>query len=135
MAAVVLIGYFTLNKTDKESFIGSVKKTGDSTFEIAQNELDRMFGNVDEVLSEARVVPAFEGDKSIGFEFVYIKPESIFNKIGLNIGDVVTAINKIELDSPDMALEALTSLKEAKRFNIAFKRADISLNFEYIVKS
>lgn len=59
-----------------------------------------------QLAQDARIVPAFQNGRSIGFKLFAIRPGSDFALAGLQNGDVVTRINGIELSSPERALEA-----------------------------
>lgn len=62
--------------------------------------------NLHELAQDARIVPAFQNGRAIGFKLFSIRASSDFARAGLQNGDVVTRINGIELSSPERALEA-----------------------------
>lgn len=61
-----------------------------------------------EMLSSARIVPYYEEGKMLGMKVDAIKPDSIFQKIGLENGDVITEVNGIVIDR----LEATSAIFE-----------------------
>lgn len=62
--------------------------------------------NMHALAQDARIVPAFQNGRTIGFKLFAIRAESEFARAGLQNGDVITRINGIELSSPERALEA-----------------------------
>lgn len=62
--------------------------------------------NLHLLAQQARIVPAFQNGRAVGFKLFSIRPSSDFARAGLHNGDVVTRINGIELSSPERALEA-----------------------------
>ncbi len=99
-----------------------VHKVSDTQYNIEQGEIDKVMANLNEVATDARVVPNFEGGKSTGFKLFSIRPGSIYQKIGLQNGDVVQKINGYEMNSPDKALEVYQKLRDSKSIVVQMDR-------------
>ncbi|HEY4220565.1 MAG TPA: type II secretion system protein GspC, partial [Myxococcota bacterium] len=109
----------------------NIKKTGENSYEVAQDEVNKALNNLAELSTQARVVPAFEGGKTVGFKLFSIRPGSLYSKIGLQNGDVVTAINGYEMTDPAKGLEIYTKLKDAKAVNVDMKRRGKAMTLNY----
>lgn len=96
----------------------SVRKTGKNSYEIDSADLDSALDNLAEISTQARAIPAFKDGKSIGFRLINIKPDSVFEKIGLQNGNVITQINGYDLNDPAKALELYQKLKTNEQFSI-----------------
>ena len=96
----------------------SVRKTGKNSYEIDSADLDSALDNLAEISTQARALPAFKDGKSIGFRLINIKPGSVFEKIGLQNGNVITQINGYDLNDPAKALELYQKLKTNEQFSI-----------------
>ena len=59
--------------------------------------------------------------------------ESLYSKIGLQNGDVVTRINGYEMSSPERGLEIYTKLKDAKQVNVDVKRRGKPMTLVYAI--
>ena len=94
-----------------QQFGASVKKTGPRSYEIAADDLNNTLNNLAQISTQARFVMHFEDGKPIGFKVLNIVDNSVFSKIGLQNGDVVTKINGYEINSPDKVLEIYPKLK------------------------
>jgi len=99
-----------------------VKKISDTEFQVEQGEIDRVLQNLNEVATQARIVPNFVGGQSNGFKLFSIQPGSIFQKIGMQNGDVIKKINGYEMNSPDKALEVYQKLRDSKSIVIQMDR-------------
>ena len=75
-------------------------------------DVDTAAINMYALAQEARIVPAFQNGRTIGFKVFSIRPESEFARAGLQNGDVITRINGIELSSFDRALEASQRVRD-----------------------
>lgn len=112
----------------------SVKRLGPTSFELEASDLENALNNLSQLSTQARMVPAFEDGKPIGFKFFSIRPNSVFSKIGFENGDIITRINGYELNSPDKALELYQKLLTTKQFNVDLKRGNSKLTYDYNVK-
>ena len=70
--------------------------------ETANDRLNALNGadgqGLSRLLSSARIVPHYEGGEMLGMKVDAIKPDSVFEKIGLQNGDVITEVNGIVVD-------------------------------------
>ena len=110
-----------------------IKKVGGNSYEVQQSEIDGALANLSKLATQARVVPAFEGGQSIGFKLFSIRPNSLYAKIGLKNGDIVTRINGYEINSPDKALEIYQKLKDSKQINVDLKRRGKATTLDYAI--
>jgi general secretion pathway protein C len=108
-----------------------IKKVGENRYDIGQAEVDKQLGNLAELSTQARIVPAFEGGKTIGFKLFSIRPGSLYSKIGLQNGDVITRINGYEMSSPEKGLEIYTKLKDSKQVTVDLKRRGKPQTLDY----
>jgi general secretion pathway protein C len=112
----------------------NVRKTGATSYEIDQKEFDKALSNVAKLLTEARAVPELDASGNLlGFKIVYVKKSSLFEKIGLELEDVLTRINGYELNSNEKALQLFSKLRAADRFTIDIKRGGRSVTLDYSV--
>lgn len=119
------------NKSDDDD---SVQQTGANDYTIDKDFIDETMGNLAKVSTEARIVPSFKNGKSNGFKLFSIKPGSIYQKIGLQNGDVIQKINGYTIDSPDKALEVYSKLKTARNVNIELQRRGRSMSKNYDIR-
>lgn len=81
-----------------------------------------------------RVQPASQGGQLRGYRIYPGRDRELFNSVGLRPGDVVTAVNGIELDNAQKALQMLNDLSRASNFVLTIDRGgqvqtvNVSLN-------
>ena len=72
--------------------------------------------------TQLRLVPHFVEGKAQGFKLFAIRPEGLPAELGLQNGDVVTAVNGMTLNSPAEALEAYAQAKDAPEVKLSVTR-------------
>ncbi len=121
-------------KKDKDDDVGKgIRKTGSTSWEIEQGELDGALGNMAKLATQARVVPAFEGGKAIGFKLFSIRRNSLYEKIGLKNGDIIKSINGYDMSDPANAMQLIGKLKDGKSFQVDIKRRGKNTTLDYSV--
>jgi len=111
-----------------------IKKTSENGYEIQRGTVDSMLGNMALLSRSARIVPEVRDGKSAGFRLFSVKPDGPFGKIGLQNGDVINAINGMEMTSPDNALQVYTKLKAANHISVAIERNGTKLTKDYNIR-
>lgn len=112
---------------------GIVKK-GDNSYGVPRSAVDGALNNLSELATQARVVPAFEGGKAVGFKLFSIKPGSLYSKIGLQNGDVINRINGYEMSSPEKGLEVYQKLKDSTNITVDVKRRGKPMTLDYAIE-
>jgi len=101
---------------------GTVKKVSETEYLIDESEVQNAMENMNDLLTQVRVVPNFQDGKANGFKVFAIKPNSIFSKIGLRNGDVIQKINDRDIASPDRAFQAFQDLRNEKSLSVEIVR-------------
>ena len=111
-----------------------IKKTADNKFVIDRRELEQTVANINEVFTQARAVPFFQDGKTVGFRVFAIKPGSVFEKIGLQNGDVIQRVNGVELTDPTKAISLFTELQNEGHIAVDLQRNKQAKNFSYEIR-
>ena len=113
--------------------VTGVTKMSPTDYRVERAEVDRALSNLNEVATQARIVPSFKNGKANGFKMFSIKPGSIYSKIGLQNGDVIQKINGYDMNSPDRALEIYTKLRDATSLSIELQRGGTTQTMNYAI--
>jgi len=70
------------------------------------------------LFSEARILPKYDAGQMVGVQVSAIKPGSLFEKMGIEDGDVITELNGIRIDSPEQSAKILLELTRSESFTI-----------------
>ncbi|NIP37632.1 MAG: hypothetical protein GWO07_01050 [Candidatus Dadabacteria bacterium] len=118
------------DEDDEDSALDEgVKKVGENEFEVDQALLDELLEDINEIMSEVRVIPNDEGLKLFG-----MRPNTFFHKIGLRNGDTLNMINDVELTDVSNALGIFQELKGESSFTINLTRRKKKMTFDYAVR-
>ncbi len=111
---------------------GGVRKLSEGKWAVDQREVASNTENLNQILTQARALPYMENGKTVGFKINDIMPGSIFEKIGIQNGDVIQKINAQDLDDPGKFFQLYQGLKEEKNITVDLMRAGQrqTLNYE-----
>jgi general secretion pathway protein C len=108
-----------------------VKKVTDNRYEIQRNVIDSTLSNLNNIATQARIVPSFKNGVANGFKLFSIQPGSLYSSIGVENGDVIQKINGYEINSPDKALEIYQKLRESSHISLEIERNGQVVRKEY----
>lgn len=92
-------------------------------FSVPRTEVNNYIRNLPELLQQARAEPnILPGGKIDGFKVLDIMPGSIYEKLGIRVGDVIKGANGIQIDSPAKAMELYQQLRNSNRITIDVER-------------
>lgn len=111
-----------------------VRQVGENQFEISREDVERQLANLNTIATQARIVPSFKNGEANGFKVFSIRPGSIYQKLGIQNGDVIKKINGYEINSPDKALEVYAKLKESSRIEVELERRGKTTNSTVTVR-
>jgi general secretion pathway protein C len=111
---------------------GGVRKLSDGKWAVDQREVASNTENLNQILTQARALPYVENGKTAGFRVSEIVPGSIFEKMGLQNGDVIQRVNAQDMDDPGKFFQLYQGLKEEKNITIDLMRGGQrqTLNYE-----
>ncbi len=109
-----------------------VRKVGEGKFLVDQREVTAGTENLSQLLTQARALPYLEQGKTVGFRISEIVPGSLYEKLGLQNGDVIRKINSQDVDDPGKFFQMYQNLKEERNVSIDLIRGGQhqTLNYE-----
>ena len=115
----------------------NIQQIGENNFKIQKSVIEKTLGNINEVMTQARMVPNNvsdgSGNRMDGFKIFNIKPGSIFEKLGMRDGDVIRKINNAPMDSVTKGFDLLQALRYEKKFDIDILRGTQPVQMNYQV--
>jgi general secretion pathway protein C len=100
----------------------SVLQRSDNEFVIDRSEVDKAMENMNQLFTQIRAVPHFQDGKAAGFRLFAIKQGSVFDKIGLKNGDIITGINGNDLTDPARAMGLIQELRNQSHVTVDVNR-------------
>lgn len=109
-----------------------VKRLSDGKFVVDQKDVLASTENMSQILTQARALPFIEQGKTVGFRISEITPGSIYEKIGLQNGDVIQKVNSQDVDDPAKFFQLYQGLKNEQSITIDLLRGGQrqTLNYE-----
>ncbi len=122
-----------VNVASKPSAAG-VRKLSDGKFAVDQREVAASTENMNQLLTQARALPYIEQGKTTGFRISEIVPGSLYEKIGLQNGDVIQKINSQDVDDPGKFFQLYQGLKEERNISIDLLRSGQRQSLTYEIR-
>lgn len=113
---------------------GGIRKVGDNRYAVARAEVDHSIENLSTVVTQMRAVPYLKDGKSVGFRVFNIRSGSLFERMGLQNGDIIQAVNGTDLDDPSRALALLDEVQTADEIRVDLLRNDRPNTLTYSIR-
>lgn len=111
-----------------------IKKIDDTTYEIDKSLVEKVLANPMAVAKGARVMPSSKNGEPNGFKLYAVRPNSVYSKLGFTNGDTINAINGMELNSMDRAMEVYAKVRDATSLQVVVTRRGKPVNLNYTVR-
>lgn len=118
--------------TDEKQDTGNTAPQTGGPVVVRKAEIDEALTDVGQLLSQARIQPFFFGGKSSGFIISRIKKGSIFQKMGMQNGDIIQGVNGQPIKSPDELMELYSGLKAGSAIDLSIKRRGKEQDLKYV---
>ncbi|MCX4245137.1 hypothetical protein [Paraliomyxa miuraensis] len=79
---------------------------------------------------QARIVPGQRDGRIVGYKLYGIRPDSLPKRLGFKNGDMLVAINGIELDSMEKAMNMYIKLRRATSLEIELERKGVPMTLD-----
>jgi len=108
--------------------MGSIGRAGSlassQAARLDRGEVDAAYPDYEHLMQEIRVRPRFEAGRPVGFVIYNLAPGGIFERMGLEDGDVITAVNGKPFESSQPAAEFYEAVHAGGRLSFDISRAD-----------
>ncbi len=104
---------------------------GDQQIRLERSEIESAVNNVNNLMRQAKIRPHFKDGKPDGLTLTRVRPNSIFTKLGLRSGDIITGVDGQNIQSVDDALRFYQSLKTGANVKVEVRRRGQQQNIEY----
>jgi general secretion pathway protein C len=101
---------------------------------LRRNQIDSAIQDVGQLMNQVNIRPHFYQGQPDGMMLSRIKPNSLFMRMGLRNGDVITGVNGRDITSVDDALGFYENLKSADNVKLNLKRGGRQRTIEYNIK-
>jgi general secretion pathway protein C len=99
-----------------------VERLADNRFSIDEDGVTQLTTNINQFMTQVRLVPFFEGNKSAGYRIAAIRPGTTFEQLGFQGGDVLQQVNGLDVSSPEKLYTIFQNLKDEKKVTVNILR-------------
>jgi general secretion pathway protein C len=99
-----------------------VERLADNRFSIDEAGVAQLSGNFNQLMTQVRMVPYFEGNKAAGYRLAAIRPGTTFERLGFQGGDILQQVNGLDLSSPEKIAAIFQNLKDEKKVSVNILR-------------
>jgi general secretion pathway protein C len=111
-----------------------VTKLGENAFSLDEATVSQLTGNINQYMTNVRLIPYFEGNRSAGYRIAAIRPGSAFEQLGFRGGDVIQQVNNVDLSTPDKMYTIFQNLKDEKRVTVNILRQGQKSSIMYEIR-
>ena len=101
---------------------------------LRRAQIENALEDVNKLLTQVNIRPHYTDGKPDGLLLTRIRPRSIFLRMGLRNGDIITGVNDAPLQSVDDALKFYESLRSADNVTLQLKRRGRSRTIDYRIR-
>lgn len=107
---------------------------GTPRFKVQRSLVESVLQDPATGLGAIRVVPYSKDGRMVGTKLYGIRKDSPLHTLGLQNGDVLLAINGLEIATPDAALEAYGRLRSATNLSVSLERRGQPMTVDYAIE-
>jgi general secretion pathway protein C len=89
---------------------------------LKSDQIEGALENLDELMEQARIRPHIEDGRPSGISITGIKPNTIFRKMRLRNGDIITGVNGESIETVEDAMKTFGDLSSASEVQVEIKR-------------
>jgi general secretion pathway protein C len=101
---------------------------------LKRSQIESSVKNVNELMKQVKIRPHTENGQAAGLMLSSIQRNSIFRRMGLRSGDVITGVNGNSLVSVDDALKIYENMKSSSNMSIEIKRRGRNRTIDYNIE-
>lgn len=101
---------------------------------LKRSQIESSVKNVNELMKQVKIRPHTENGQAAGLMLSSIQRGSIFRRMGLRSGDVITGVNGNSLVSVDDALKIYENMKSSSNMSIEIKRRGRNRTIDYNIE-
>jgi type II secretion system protein C len=99
-----------------------VTRLADNRYSIDEAGVTQLTTNINQYMTQVRLIPFFDGNKSAGYRIAAIRPGTTFEQLGFQGGDVLQQVNGLDVSSPEKLYTIFQSLKDEKKVSVNILR-------------
>lgn len=120
--------------TPREEPKQGISSPSGNTFYIKKDTMHDALKNLNQILYDAASEPNWVDGKIKGFKILAITPGSLYEKLGIENGDVIHKVNGEAINTIDDVLKFFSALKTEQNFNLDIIRGEQTMPYRYVIE-
>ncbi|MBW2606247.1 MAG: PDZ domain-containing protein [Deltaproteobacteria bacterium] len=112
----------------------TARKSRRQNITLKRSQIESSIKNVNELMKQVKIRPHTENGQAAGLMLSSIQRGSIFRRMGLRSGDVITGVNGSSIVSVDDALKIYETMKSSSSMSIELKRRGRNRIIDYNIE-
>ncbi len=112
----------------------TARKSRRQNITLKRSQIESSINNVNELMKQVKIRPHTENGRAAGLILSSIQRGSIFRRMGLRSGDVITGVNGSSIVSVDDALKIYETMKSSSSMSIELKRRGRNRIIDYNIE-
>jgi len=110
------------------------KQVGEREYILDSRRIQKALENPQQILTHARLLPNIKDGRQEGFSVSEVVPGGIYSSLGLRNGDILLRINGLEINNPEVAIQAMSGLKGMSNIDLDVIRNGRKISMNYRIK-
>ena len=125
--------YITKPKIDKrwKNIQANPDPSGEYVRRVSSSDVKQAIANPGEIWKNIGLQPHLSKGKANGFKVSFVRKGTVFDALGLKVGDVIQGVNNKELKNNAQAFSAYQELKNVKALKLSILRGKTPMELEY----
>jgi len=113
-----------------------IQRLSENYYKIERSAIEQALSNMNDIVTQSRITPNFVvdsgGQRQVdGFKVMWVLPGGIFEKLGIQNGDLIKKINGAGVDNVEKGFQLLQQLRYEKKFDLEIIRGNRNMNLSY----
>jgi general secretion pathway protein C len=104
------------------------------TVSLDRSQIENAMGDINDLMQQVKIMPHFSDGQPDGFSLTGIRPNSIFRKMGLRNGDIITGVNGEPIQTMEDAMGFYKQLSSSENVSVQMKRRGRENTLNYQIK-
>ena len=101
---------------------------------LKSDQIQGALENLDQLMEQARIRPHIEDGQPAGISITGIKPNTIFRRMRLRNGDIITGVNGAPIESVEDAMRIFGDMSSASEVQLEIKRRGRQRTLNYKIE-
>ena len=120
--------------TRRRADADGITRSKGNHYEVDARLVDESIADMSTLVKQARIVPHMTDGQIDGFKIYKIKHNSLFRKLGLRNGDILRAVNGLQITSPEEGLKAFQTLRNERNVRVEVRRRGKTRTMTYTIR-